>query len=68
MQEIDNINFMQSVEKLAGIAGVPMPANTPEAKEKYDRAQTLLDIMEQAVNFLQTAIENQRGGERPHIY
>ncbi len=61
MQEIDNINFMQSVEKLAGIAGVPMPANTPEAKEKYDRAQTLLDIMEQAVNFFKLQLKTNAG-------
>jgi len=42
----DNLSFMEAVEQLAGMAGMPVPKATPEAREKAERQKTLYDLLE----------------------
>ncbi|MFV0246076.1 MAG: DNA primase [Qingshengfaniella sp.] len=49
VRETENLGFMEAVERLAGEAGMQMPARDPRAQEKSDRRGELTEIMEMAV-------------------
>ncbi|WEJ59665.1 DNA primase [Devosia sp. FJ2-5-3] len=55
------LSFPEAVEKLAGMAGVPMPARD-ERIEKRDAAQkSLLDVMELATKYFEAALAHNIG-------
>jgi len=55
------MSFPEAVEKLAGMAGVPMPARD-ERQEKREAAQrTLLDVMELATKYFEAALAHNIG-------
>jgi len=51
VRETENVGFMEAVEILAGEAGMPMPEQDPDAREKADRQTQLVDVMEHAVQY-----------------
>ena len=63
IQETENVGFMEAVEILAGEAGMEMPARDPRAQEKQDRRTTLVDVMEQAVQFFRLGLNTGAGAE-----
>ncbi|MBX3576620.1 MAG: DNA primase [Rhizobiaceae bacterium] len=57
LTELDGMSFPEAVEKVAGMAGVPMPARDAEA-EKRDRERTSLqDVMELAASFFEQQLQ-----------
>ncbi|MEO0388491.1 MAG: DNA primase, partial [Pseudomonadota bacterium] len=51
VRETENLSFIEAVERLAGIAGMTMPAADPRAAERAKARRGLADIVELAVQF-----------------
>ena len=60
LTEFENLPFPEAVERLAGMAGVPMPAPDPEAEKRERKRASLEDVMEMATGFFQAMLQ---GGE-----
>ena len=61
LQKTENIGFMGAVERLAHEAGMQMPALDPQAQEKMNRRDQLIDVMEQAVQFFRLRLNTNAG-------
>ncbi len=53
----ENMSFPEAVERLAGMAGLEMPARDPRAREKADARNTLVEVMETSVNFFRLQLK-----------
>ena len=49
--ETEGLNFPETIEKLATIAGLEMPSQTPEMRLREKRRKTLKDVNEEACRF-----------------
>lgn len=47
----DNVDFVEAIERLAGIAGIAVPQSTPQERERAQQQKTLLEAMEAATVF-----------------
>jgi DNA primase len=47
----ESLDFLEAVERLAGIAGIAVPQQTPQEREKAQRQKTLLEALAAAANF-----------------
>ena len=47
----DNVPFMEAIETLAAQAGMQVPKPTPQERDKYDRQDLYLKMMEEATRF-----------------
>ncbi|HTZ38072.1 MAG TPA: DNA primase [Stellaceae bacterium] len=47
----DNLDFIEAIERLAGIAGIAVPQQTPQEREKAQRQKTLLEALAAAAQF-----------------
>jgi len=63
VRETENVGFMEAIEILAGEAGMPMPARDPQAKQKSDRREVLVEVMEQAVRFFRMSLSTGAGAD-----
>ena len=61
VRETENVSFIESVEILAGEAGLTMPARDPKAQEKYDRCSRLAEVIELAVKFYSLQLKSGAG-------
>lgn len=48
VMKVENLSFPEAVERLASEAGMEMPVDTPEERERAKRAATLYDVLEKA--------------------
>src|ERR1700759_2839013 len=46
VMETEGVSFPEAVERLASMAGMPVPAATPDAARHEQRRKTLYDVME----------------------
>jgi DNA primase len=46
VMQTEGVNFPEAVERLASMAGVPLPRVTPEAEAREERRKTLHDVIE----------------------
>jgi DNA primase len=51
LMETEGVGFTEAVERLAAMAGLPLPAVTPDAARHEQRRKTLYDVMELAAKF-----------------
>ncbi|MBF9030220.1 DNA primase [Rhodobacterales bacterium HKCCE3408] len=63
VQETDNIGFMEAVEMLAGVAGMPMPAPDPKAREKAEARTKLADVTEAALTYYRLQLKTAAAAE-----
>lgn len=63
LQETQNMGFMEAVETLARDVGMPMPARDPGQRQREDRRETLVDVMERAVRFFRMQLASTQAGE-----
>src|SRR5687768_6214582 len=56
VMETEGLSFPEAVERLAGVAGVPMPKVSPEAEAQEERRRTLHDIIELAAKFFEATL------------
>jgi DNA primase len=67
LMETEGVGFTEAVERLAAMAGVPLPAATPEAARHEQRRRTLHDVMELAAKFFTETLAS-RGGAKARGY
>jgi len=53
VMDTEGLTFPEAVERLANIAGVPMPVASPDAEAREAHRRTLHDVMELATKFFQ---------------
>src|SRR5580693_2078755 len=63
----EGVTFPEAVERLAQMAGVPVPMQSPEAQAHEERRKTLYDVLELAAAFFQSTLAA-RGGARGRGY
>ncbi|MBK8457244.1 MAG: DNA primase [Phyllobacteriaceae bacterium] len=63
MTEHDGMSFPEAVEKLAEMAGVPMPDRDAEAEKRDERRTTLQDVMDMAAAFFQERLQSADGAK-----
>lgn len=61
VMETEGLSFPEAVEKLAGMAGVPMPAISPDVERQEARRRTLHDVMELAAKFFEESLQSRTG-------
>ena len=67
LMETEGVGFTEAVERLASMAGVPLPAATPDAARHEQRRKTLYDVMELATKFYADTLAS-RGGAKARGY
>lgn len=63
LTEFENLPFPEAVERIAGMAGVAMPAPDPEAERRERKRASLEDVMEIATAFFQAALQGGEGAK-----
>ena len=61
VKETENVNFIEAVEILAKEAGLQIPEQDPQAKEKSNYRDELFKIMELSVKFYQRSLSSAKG-------
>jgi DNA primase len=57
----ENLDFIEAVERLAGEAGVAVPQQTPQERERAQRQKTLLDALAAAADFYEAQLWSRSG-------
>src|SRR6267154_1975546 len=63
VMQTEGVNFPEAVERLASMAGVPLPRVTPEAEAREERRKTLHDIVELAAKFFEATLQSRTGAK-----
>ena len=73
LMETEGVGFTEAVERLASMAGMALPAATPDAARHEQRRKTLHDVMELAAKFFADTLASRNGakargylGDRAH--
>ncbi|WP_371421526.1 DNA primase [Tardiphaga sp.] len=61
VMETDGASFVEAVERLAQMAGVALPAATPDAARHEQRRKTLYDVMDLAAKFFAETLVGREG-------
>ncbi len=59
----EGVTFPEAVERLASMAGVPLPRVTPEAEAREERRKTLHEVIELAAKFFETTLASRAGAK-----
>jgi DNA primase len=63
----EGVSFPEAVERLAGMAGLPLPVVSKESEAREERRKTLHDVMELAAKFFEATLAS-RAGARARGY
>jgi DNA primase len=63
LMETEGVGFTEAVERLASMAGVPLPAATPDAARHEQRRKTLYDVMELTAKFFADTLASRNGAK-----
>jgi DNA primase len=63
VMETEGVSFPEAVERCAAMAGVALPAATPEAARTEQRRKTLYDVMELAAKFFSDTLAARTGAK-----
>jgi len=63
LTENAGLSFPEAVERVAEMAGVPMPERDPEAEKREKEKASLTDVMELATRFFQDGLQGQAGAK-----
>jgi DNA primase len=63
LMETEGVSFPEAVERLAAMAGLPLPAVTPDAARHEARRRTLHDVMELAAKFFADTLASRHGAK-----
>src|SRR3954463_15454065 len=61
LMETEGVGFAEAVERLAAMAGMALPAATPDAARHEQRRKTLYDVMELAAKFFADTLASRNG-------
>src|SRR6202161_1395872 len=57
----ENLDFIEAIERLAGLAGIAVPQQTPQEREKAQRQKTLLEALAAAAKFYEDQLWSPAG-------
>lgn len=63
LTELGGLSFPESVERVAELAGVPMPARDPESEQRDKERASLHDVMDLAAQFFQDRLQAADGAK-----
>src|ERR1700704_3607185 len=63
LMETEGVGFTEAVERLAAMAGVPLPAATPSAGRARGPRQTLQQVVELAAKFFADTLASRNGAK-----
>src|SRR5438105_3948051 len=63
VMESEGLTFPEAVERLAGLAGLPMPKVSKEAEAREERHKTLHDVLELAAKFFEATLSARAGAK-----
>jgi DNA primase len=63
VMETEGVSFPEAVERLASMAGMALPAASPDAARHEQRRKTLHDVMELAARFFQDTLASRNGAK-----
>src|SRR5256714_2603184 len=63
LMETEGVGFAEAVERLASMAGMALPAATPDAARHEQRRKTLHDVMELAAKFFADTLASRHGAK-----
>jgi DNA primase len=63
VMETDGLPFAEAVERLANMAGLPLPAVTPDAARQEQRRKSLHDVMDLAAKFYAETLASRVGAK-----
>jgi len=63
LMETEGVAFTEAVERLAAMAGLPLPAATADAARHEQRRKTLYDVMELAAKFFADTLASRNGAK-----
>jgi DNA primase len=63
LMETEGVGFTEAVERLAAMAGLALPAVTPDAARHEQRRKTLYDVMELAAKFFVDTLASRNGAK-----
>src|SRR6266849_4630186 len=61
LMRADNLDFIEAVERLAGEAGIAVPQQTPQDRERAQRQKTLLEALAAAADFYEVQLWSSSG-------
>src|SRR5262249_43720041 len=61
VMETEGVSFPEAVERLAALAGVPVPKLSKEAEAREERRKTLHEIVELAAKFFEATLAGRAG-------
>ncbi len=59
----EGLSFPETVERLAGLAGLEVPRERPEERERAERRAGLIDVMEAACAWFEEQLQSEAGRE-----
>jgi DNA primase len=62
LTEAEGMGFLEAVQNLADLAGLEVPRETPEDREKAERVKGLHDVMELAASWFTEQLNGMNGG------
>jgi DNA primase len=63
LTELDGMSFPEAVEKIADMAGVPMPVRDAQEERREKERASLTDVMEMATSFFQERLQGPEGAK-----
>jgi DNA primase len=63
VMETEGVTFPEAVERLASLAGVPVPKLSKEAEAREERRKTLHDVLELAAKFFEATLASRTGAK-----
>ena len=61
--DVESLSFPEAVERLAGVAGLPMPRRTPEGEAQDNRRATLHEVLALASRIYETTLHDPIGAK-----
>src|SRR5882672_3427985 len=61
VMETEGVSFPEAVERLAGMAGMPLPVASKETEAREERRKTLHDVLELAAKFFEATLAARAG-------
>jgi DNA primase len=63
LTDLDGLSFPEAVERVAEMAGVPMPARDAQAERREEKRVTLYAVMELAAHFFEDRLQGAEGAK-----
>jgi len=63
LMDVEGLPFPEAVERLASMAGLPMPVQSREEEQRESRRKTLHEVMELAAKYFEAVLQNRAGAK-----